>query len=179
MTVGQRHLRNHNKLLWQLDGAEGVKTGYTKAAGRILVSSATRQGRRLIAVTINAPDDWQDHKQLMEKGFSQFAMTQILQKGQIVGYAQVVGGENVKVPLISAEGICYPLSTQEKAEIVLPAPGFVYAPVADGQDAGFAHICVDGYAIGKIPLFYGETVEQTASQEEVPFWRKIFGGNAA
>lgn len=179
VTVGQRHLRNHNKLLWQLDGAEGVKTGYTKAAGRILVSSATRQGRRLIAVTINAPDDWQDHKQLMEKGFSQFAMTQILQKGQIVGYAQVVGGENVKVPLISAEGICYPLSTQEKAEIVLPAPGFVYAPVADGQDAGFAHICVDGYAIGKIPLFYGETVEQTASQEEAPFWRKIFGGNAA
>jgi hypothetical protein len=62
---------------------------------------------------------------------------------------------------------------------VLPAPGFVYAPVADGQDAGFGHICVDGYAIGKIPLFYGETVEQTASQEEAPFWREIFGGNAA
>lgn len=47
VTVGQRYLRNHNKLLWQLDGADGVKTGFTKAAGRILVSSAVRQGRRL------------------------------------------------------------------------------------------------------------------------------------
>ena len=179
VTVGQRHLRNHNKLLWQLDGAEGVKTGYTKAAGRILVSSATRQGRRLIAVTINAPDDWQDHKQLMEKGFSQYAMTQILRKGQIMGYAQVVGGESGSIPLISAEGFCYPLSAQEKTEIVLPAPGFVYAPVAEGQEAGFAHVCVDGHPVGKIPLYYGETIERVATQEEAPFWRRIFGGKAA
>ena len=46
ITIGQRFLRNHNKLLWQVDGADGVKTGYTKAAGRILVSSASSQGRR-------------------------------------------------------------------------------------------------------------------------------------
>ena len=58
--AGERSLRNHNKLLWQVDGADGVKTGFTKAAGRILVSSATRDGRRLVAVTINAPDDWND-----------------------------------------------------------------------------------------------------------------------
>ena len=52
--VGGRSLTNHNKLLWRYEGADGVKTGYTKAAGRILVSSATRDGRQLIAVTINA-----------------------------------------------------------------------------------------------------------------------------
>ena len=46
--VGERSLRNHNKLLWRVEGADGVKTGFTKAAGRILVSSATRQGRRLM-----------------------------------------------------------------------------------------------------------------------------------
>ena len=49
VTVGNRCLTNHNKLLWQVDGADGVKTGYTKAAGRILVSSALRDGRRLIS----------------------------------------------------------------------------------------------------------------------------------
>ena len=59
--VGERYLTNHNKLLWRLEGADGVKTGFTKAAGRILVSSATRQGRRIIGVTIDAPDDWNDH----------------------------------------------------------------------------------------------------------------------
>ena len=47
MKIGQRYLTNHNKLLWRVEGADGVKTGYTKAAGRILVSSATRNGRRL------------------------------------------------------------------------------------------------------------------------------------
>ena len=55
ITVGQRYLRNHNKLLWQVSGADGVKTGYTRAAGRILVSSALRDGRRLVAVTIKSP----------------------------------------------------------------------------------------------------------------------------
>ena len=62
--AGNRALRNHNKLLWMLEGADGVKTGYTKAAGRILVSSATRDGRRLIAVTLDDPNDWQDHQAL-------------------------------------------------------------------------------------------------------------------
>ena len=66
VTAGNRSLRNHNKLLWRVEGADGVKTGFTKAAGRILVSSASRQGRRLVAVTMNDPDDWQDHQKLLE-----------------------------------------------------------------------------------------------------------------
>ena len=74
ITIGERCLRNHNKLLWQLEGANGVKTGYTKAAGRILISSVTRMGRQLISVTFNAPDDWQDHKTLIEDGFSRFTV---------------------------------------------------------------------------------------------------------
>ena len=67
VTIGNRSLRNHNKLLWQVEGADGVKTGYTKAAGRILVSSAVRNGRRLICVTINAPNDWNDHALLLNE----------------------------------------------------------------------------------------------------------------
>ena len=66
--IGQRTLQNHNKLLWRVEGVDGVKTGYTKAAGRVLVSSAARQGRRLICVTIDDGNDWQDHAQLLEKG---------------------------------------------------------------------------------------------------------------
>ena len=67
--VGNRCLTNHNKLLWQYPEATGVKTGYTKASGRILVSSAKRNGRSLVAVTINDPNDWQDHKKLFDYGF--------------------------------------------------------------------------------------------------------------
>lgn len=66
---GGRSLTNHNKLLWQYPGALGVKTGYTKQAGRILVSCAERNGRRLVCVTMNDPDDWRDHKALLDYGF--------------------------------------------------------------------------------------------------------------
>lgn len=65
-----RLLINHNKLLNMYDGAIGVKTGYTKRSGRSLVGAAERGGTRLISVTINAPDDWNDHIKLLEYGFT-------------------------------------------------------------------------------------------------------------
>ena len=67
-----RTLTNHNKLLWRYDGCIGVKTGYTRHAGRILVSAAERDGRQLIAVTISDPDDWRDHAALLDYGFAVF-----------------------------------------------------------------------------------------------------------
>ena len=69
--VGSRSLTNHNKLLWNIDGAIGVKTGYTKAAGRILVSAVERNGASYICVTLNDPDDWDDHTNIYNKVFSQ------------------------------------------------------------------------------------------------------------
>ncbi len=62
-------MHNHNKLLWRLDGVCGVKTGFTKAAGRCLVSCAEREGRQFIAVTLSAPDDWNDHEKLYRAVF--------------------------------------------------------------------------------------------------------------
>ena len=71
ITVGDRVLTNHNKLLWTCEGCIGVKTGYTVAAGRLLVSAVEREGRTLICVTIHDPDDWKDHKALYDWAFSQ------------------------------------------------------------------------------------------------------------
>lgn len=70
ITCAGRTLTNHNKLLWRYDGCIGVKTGYTRHAGRILVSAAERGGRMLIAVTISDPDDWRDHASLLDYGFA-------------------------------------------------------------------------------------------------------------
>lgn len=160
ITIGERCLRNHNKLLWQLEGANGVKTGYTKAAGRILISSVTRMGRQLIAVTFNAPDDWQDHKTLIEDGFSRFTVQQLVHQGQTLGQLELAGGQEASVDLIAAEDFSYSLAQGERVTITLPESGFAYAPVAKGQDAGFAHILVDGTAVAKVPLVYGKTIEQ-------------------
>ena len=160
ITIGERCLRNHNKLLWQLEGANGVKTGYTKAAGRILISSVTRMGRQLIAVTFNDPNDWQDHKDLIEDGFSRFTVQKLIHQGQTLGQLELAGGQEASVNLIAAEDFSYSLAQGERVTISLPEAGFAYAPVAEGQEAGFAHILVDGTAVAKVPLVYGKTIER-------------------
>ena len=173
VTVGSRSLRNHNKLLWQVQGADGVKTGFTKAAGRILVSSATRNGRRLICVTLNDPNDWADHGQLLEQGFSRYRLRRIVTAGECVGSLEVESGMGERVRILAAEDFDYALAEDENPILVLPGPGFVYSPVAQGADAGYAYIFLEGKAMGKVRVVYGQTVEK--EQEEGNFFRKLFG----
>ena len=173
--AGNRYLTNHNKLLWRLEGADGVKTGYTKAAGRVLVSSAERQGRRLIGVTIDAPDDWNDHCALLNEGFFRFDLRQIVAAGEEVGTLEVLGGEAQRVRVLAAEDFSYALALEEQPQIVLPGPGFVYAPAVEGADAGYAYVLVEGNAVGKFPVVFGGTVEQKI-EEEKSFWQKILSG---
>ena len=175
VTAGGRSLRNHNKLLWQVTGADGVKTGYTKAAGRILVSSAVRDGRRLIVVTLNAPSDWQDHKSLLEQGFSEYAVKTIVTKGSYLGTVEVAGGEYPTVELIADEDFSYALTTQESPQIVIPGAGFVYAPVAQGQEAGFAYVCLEDRTVGKIAMVYGRGVERK-NETPLSLRERLFGG---
>ena len=174
VTVGNRCLTNHNKLLWQVDGADGVKTGFTRAAGRILVSSAVRDGRRLICVTINDPNDWADHAALLEDGFSRYSVRRLVSAGDLAGQVEVAGGTGT-VELLAAEDFDYALAEGETVALSLPGTGFVYAPVAQGADAGFAHVMVDGKAVGKIPLVYGRTVEQK-QEEKKGLLERLFGG---
>ena len=174
LRIGERFLRNHNKLLWQVEGAEGVKTGYTKAAGRILVSSARRNDRRILAVTIHDPDDWRDHAKLLEDGFSGFTVQQVLKAGDVLGKVAVVGGEFDRyVPVVSQEDFCYALAPGEKVQTAVPGPGFVYAPAVAGSDAGFGYVLINGKAVGKVKAVYGATVEQ-AKTEEKNIWQKLF-----
>lgn len=179
MTVGaksvkidQRYLTNHNKLLWRVDGANGVKTGFTKAAGRILVSGAKRQGRQLVCVTINDPNDWFDHSQLLEMGFGQYHLASLIQKGQIVGKIEVLGGTKKQVALLSAEDFSYPIADGETFSIELPNPGFVYAPVAEYEGAGKAHVLIDGKPVGTIALIYQFTIEREEEKDR-SLWKRL------
>ena len=171
--VGLRTMSNHNKLLWQYEGADGVKTGYTKQAGRILVSSAIRDGRRLIAVTINAPDDWNDHKFMLDNGFDDYTVQRIVCKGETVGTWEVAGGTEGTVELIAASDFSYPLTNEEQPILVLSEPGFVYAPVVEGTTAGYAYICIGDAVVGKCEVVFGRTLEQ-APLRKTTLWQKIF-----
>lgn len=168
--VGNRYLRNHNKLLWLVDGADGVKTGFTKAAGRILVSSASRQNRRLIVVTLNDPNDWQDHTALLNSGFSRYTLTKLLSAGDQVGDLEIVGGTVSPVPVIAAEDFIYALAPEETFATMLSLRSPVFAPVAEGEDAGCVYVLLNGKAVGKVPVTYGRTSEQKEEKPGKPFW---------
>lgn len=171
--VGERTLRNHNKLLWQLEGADGVKTGFTKSAGRILVSSAQRNQRRIIAVTMDAPDDWKDHRVLLENGFSRYEVHTLISVGDLMGTVEVFGGENCRVKILAAEPFSYAMACEEQYALAIPGPGFVYAPAVAGADAGHVYVLINGKAIGKVRAVYGDTVEQIKPPKQ-SFWQKLF-----
>lgn len=177
VTIGSRVLTNHNKLLWRYDGAEGIKTGFTKAAGRILVSSAQRGGRRLIAVTINAPDDWNDHAKLLDAGFDGFTEKTVARQGQVLAQVKVAGGLDDKVDLVAAKDFVYPLAEGESVSLSMPGPGFVYAPVRKGTDAGFVYVSVNGAVVGTVPVRYSGTVirQEPAGHGKILDWaRELF-----
>ena len=168
--AGNRYLRNHNKLLWLVEGADGVKTGFTKAAGRILVSSASRQNRRLIVVTLNDPNDWQDHTALLNSGFSRYTLTKLLSAGDQVGDLEIVGGTVSPVPVIAAEDFSYALAPEEKVTTMLSLRSPIFAPVAEGEDAGAVYVLLNGKAVGKVPVTYGRTSEQKPEKPKKLFW---------
>lgn len=173
--IGDRLLTNHNKLLWRVEGADGVKTGFTKAAGRILVSSALRDGRRLICVTINDGNDWLDHAALLEEGFSRYTLRHILSAGEPLGSVEVAGGQQKRVRLLAGQDVSYSLAEDEQVQILLSGPGFAYAPVAEGEQAGVAYLCIGDTVVRKIPVVYEETVEMEETKK-VPFWKRFSGG---
>ena len=174
-SIPGRSLRNHNKLLWRYDGADGVKTGYTKAAGRILVSSAVRGGRRLVAVTINAPDDWRDHEKLLDDAFGKFAEKALLTEGQMVCELPVAGGAQTYCDLLAAETCTFPVAESERVSFRILAPDFLYAPVKAGQIVATAEVLLDGYPVASCPLRAKEEIK-IAQKERRSFWQKLWNG---
>lgn len=91
ITIGGRTMSNHNKLLSLMDGCIGLKTGYTRAAGRTLVSCAERNGQRLVAVTLQDGNDWADHQSLLEYGFANWPAKRAATLGKLVERVPVAG----------------------------------------------------------------------------------------
>lgn len=133
-----RTLTNHNRLLRMVDGCIGVKTGFTKKSGRCLVSAVERDGVTLIAVTLNAPDDWNDHITLFDFGFSR--VKSAAADTDLHGMAvPVVGGTRRAVSVRVAGNPCIVSRTDGKSvsrQIYLRP--FVYAPVQQGDILGTA-----------------------------------------
>lgn len=109
-------MHNHNKLLSYMDNCIGLKTGYTKAAGRTLVSCAEKNGQRLIAVTLQDGNDWADHQALYEFGFSAYPLRTLAVRGKTFTYLRVENGIGPLLPVTAATALFGLRQRQRKSQ---------------------------------------------------------------
>jgi len=158
VTIGGRTMTNHNKLLSWMDHCTGLKTGYTRAAGRTLVSCAEQNGQRLIAVTLQDGNDWADHQSLFAYGFSTYPAKKLAQLGQTLERRKVEGGIRSTVSLVAADSLSWPLAEGEEPERCIEMESPLRAPLTAGTKVGQAVFTLNGIEIGRVDLLCGETV---------------------
>ncbi len=151
----RRSLTNHNKLLKLYDGAIGVKTGYTSSAGRCLVSAARRDGKTVIAVTLNDKNDWQDHQALLDYGFEN--ITSCVIQPDFPTTLSLVGG-NADSIKISYEPLQCGVCNGDKIGYEVVLPNFVYAPVNVGDVVGRADYYIGDRFLCSKSIISAETI---------------------
>lgn len=151
---GTRLLLNHNKLLKYYDGAIGVKTGFTKRSGRCLVSAAKRDGVTMIAVTLSAPDDWNDHRAMLDLGFASYKHIEAASPGSVTHTIPVSFGTESYVVIKNKDGfeLSVPIGSPE-IRCVIEAPRFVFAPVIKDAVLGYACYYIGDEEIARLPLY--------------------------
>lgn len=158
VNIGGRTMTNHNKLLSWQEGCLGLKTGYTRAAGRTLVTCAEKNGQRLIAVTLQDGNDWADHQSLYEYGFTAFPACRGAAVGECVSEATVKDGMQESVPLVAADNFSWPLAQGEKLDKRIELTGALTAPLSAGTPVGEALFSVGGREVGRVKLLCGASV---------------------
>lgn len=174
-SFGDRTIVNHNKLLRIYDGAVGIKTGFTKAAGRTLVGAAEKNGQTLITVTLSAPNDWNDHVQLFDYGFEVYPKTEIICDGEVMARLPVAGSNEDTVTVVADNDFYYPLKDSDKTEVALYISDFLIAPVQQGQYIGSAVVRLNGEKIGEVILSAGHSVAAEEVEKEITLIDKILG----
>lgn len=169
----RRWLSNTNKLLGTCEGVNGVKTGFTDKAGRCLVSSCERDGVKLICVTLNAPNDWQDHNRLYNYGCSLLCNVEL--QCDYYGFSvDVVGGEKQGIICsVKEKPTATILNTQVDnitSEVFLPR--FLYAPVVQGEKVGEIRFYCENEQVAAVDILANENVLATEPIEK-SFWDKI------
>ncbi|MDA8352031.1 MAG: D-alanyl-D-alanine carboxypeptidase [Firmicutes bacterium] len=168
---------NKNKMLRLYPGADGVKTGYTKRSKRTLVASATRDGRQIATVTLNAPDDWDDSMKMLEFGFRYFEPVKLVQKGEEL--APVPKSKDPQLSVVAVRSFTYPLTEEEREQVKVET--MMTYPLAkanrEGIRVGSARVYVDGKPVGSVPLETRAVPQQkeTWAEEWIHVVATLFG----
>lgn len=168
-------LYNHNRLLESYEGCIGIKTGFTKKSGRCLVSAAKRNGVTLIAVTLNAGDDWNDHEKMLDYGFSCVVTSQADTDFSMYS-VRVTGGDSSFIVPVAADVI---LNVPESEKGVITRKvyleKFLYAPVEKGSVIGFAEYYNGAKMIKRIPLTADSSISVMQKEDNENILDRLFG----
>lgn len=151
---GTQTVTNHNKLLNMYAGCDGVKTGFTKKAGRCLVSSASRDGKRVVAVTLNAPNDWNDHTNMLNYAFENTVRFPLIAAGMTVNSVTVRNGSSQALELTAERDFYlseHPDSKFKHVRLRCNLPDYITAPVKKDE------------IIGTLEIYYQDTLLDTVN----------------
>lgn len=162
---------NHNKLLCMYDGCVGVKTGFTKKSGRCLVSAAEREGLTFITVTLDAPNDWEDHKKLLNYGYLHIEKIALCTENKFRYEIPIIGGEKdtLSVGSSDAKSVILPRGEHEVQQFV-KLTRYAVAPIKKGDIVGEVIFTVDGNEAGRTRLY---SLEDVKEQKEKGFIERI------
>ncbi|SDP30772.1 D-alanyl-D-alanine carboxypeptidase family protein [Selenomonas ruminantium] len=176
-----KQLRNENQMLWLYRGGNGVKTGYTEAAGRCLVSAARRDGMQLVAVVLDSYYMWNDSIALLDYGFQNARPKNLVKKGEVVTKVDVADGRQDELELVASESLVAAEKVGEngKVEKKIEVPDEVAAPIKKGDVVGKVVCYYDGKRQGAINLLAANDVEYYSFWDNVwnwlrDFWKGLF-----
>lgn len=172
-----RSLSNHNKLLKMYEYAIGIKTGYTKKAGRCLVSAAENNGQLLIAVTLSDPDDWNDHIKLFDCCFDKYSACKICTAGEELSESFIKNDGEREAKLLYKENFTISLANGEEEYVKRENVMYddVDYPVRKGQTLGVCNIYFHDEPIGKVDIISANDVfeKQTFGSILIKLWKGL------
>lgn len=173
-----RILVNENKMLYNYDGANGIKTGYTKAAGRCLVSSAKKNGMTLIAIVLNCSPMYAECGKMLDYGFDNYTLTEITAADSVKGTVPVKKGFESSVSYHNSEAFTYPISANDNISVKSKLfYNCIDAPVDANTNVGYIKITLNGEVIKNIPLVTTRGIQKNTFFERLKTLFSIFIGH--
>lgn len=167
--------QNHNRLLTLYEHCIGGKTGYTKSAGRCLVSAAEKDGVTLIAVTFNAPSDWNDHTKLYDYGFERLCAVDTDDSDEVFT-VDVVGSDVQQASLYcsSKSNAVVDVEYKDSVTRTVYMPQFLYAPISEGDFIGSVTYELNGEIIAQNPIYAQSSVQRVEDKSIISFFKNLF-----
>ncbi len=168
--VGSTNLKNKNRLLWMMQGADGVKTGFTRAAGRCLAASASLAGRQVAVVLLDDPADWVDAKRLLVYGLHAYTPVDVAKIQPDALRLALRDGVQERVVTRAQHRIVYPLCAGEAQAVTYRiVQKRQRAPVHVGDPLGVLYVSLHGKPLGETQLLAAQDVPAKS------LWGKLRG----